>query len=486
MSNIKILPSYIYTAEKCKRSLYEFLKEFWGTINTSEFQDNWHVEYLCNEVQDVLERVIRGEEKEYDLIINVPPGTSKSTIVTRMASAWLWANDDSKTIISCTIDSKNASEFSSSTKDIIESEKFRLFYPHVKIRKDVSAKTFYQTENGGRRYSLTTRGSKTGKHADVIIDDDPMDYETAQSSDKAKQCIEGFKALQTRKKDKSKTPYILVMQRLSSTDTTAHALKSLPSVKHICLPAEDKHGNINPPELKDMYVDGLLDPKRLGRKILEDTKKGLLDDSSPISDIAFEIQFNQVSISAEGLMYPNVNVVTSLPKPETKSFSFSFTDVADTGEDYFCTWFGEVNNGKIYIYDAIYTQEDSKITNEKIKSKISLHNSMINKMEVNNQGSVYVTWLQQQGVNVSGFYSEGNKEEKIKAYSQFIGFVHFLEPYSQPYHTQEYASALAHIKKYPKQGKAEDRHDDAEDALSALLKYLYTNYKNLFTQSQKE
>ena len=158
-----------------------FVKEFWNTVNTNEYVQNWHVEYIADEVQKVLEKVIRNEEKEYDLIINVPPGTSKSTIVTRMASAWLWANDDSKTIISCTIDSKNASEFSSSTKDIIESEKYKLFYPHVKIRKDVSAKTFYQTENGGRRYSLTTRGSKTGKHADVIIDDAPMDYETAQS-----------------------------------------------------------------------------------------------------------------------------------------------------------------------------------------------------------------------------------------------------------------------------------------------------------------
>ena len=480
MINKNLLPSYVYTAERCKRSLFLFVKEFWNTVNTNEYVHNWHVEYIADEVQKVLEKVIRNEEKEYDLIINVPPGTSKSTIVTRMASAWLWANDDSKTIISCTIDSKNASEFSSSTKDIIESEKYKLFYPHVKIRKDVSAKTFYQTENGGRRYSLTTRGSKTGKHADVIIDDDPMDYETAQSPQESKQCIEGFKALQTRKKDKAKVPYILVMQRLSSKDTTVHALKSLTNVKHICLPAELKHNNVQPPELIKNYVNGLLDVNRLNRNILEDMKRGLLDESKPMSDIAFEIQFNQTSISEEGLMYPNINIVELLPNKESLSFNFSFTDVADTGEDYLCTWFGEINNGRIYIYDAIYTQESSNITNEKIKTKIALHQTMINKMETNNQGSVYVTWLKQQGVNIDGYYSSGNKEEKIKAFSQFVGYVYFLKPYSQPYHTQEYESAISHLKTYPKQGKAEDGHDDAEDALTAMLKYLYTNYPQLF------
>ncbi|HYD91925.1 MAG TPA: hypothetical protein VEA37_10620, partial [Flavobacterium sp.] len=181
-------------AELCKRSLFYFVKEFWNVINTNEYVHNWHIEYLCDEVQKVLTWVLNDEVKEYDLIVNIPPGTSKSTIITRMACAWLWANDDKKTIITNTIDSKNATEFSTSTRDIIQSEKYQLYFPHVKIRRDVSAKTFYQSANGGRRYSLTTRGSKTGKHADVIIDDDPMDYETANSPQEAKQCIEGFKA----------------------------------------------------------------------------------------------------------------------------------------------------------------------------------------------------------------------------------------------------------------------------------------------------
>lgn len=466
-------------AELCKRSLFYFVKEFWDVINTNEYVHNWHIEYLCDEVQKVLTWVLNDEVKEYDLIVNIPPGTSKSTIITRMACAWLWANDDKKTIITNTIDSKNATEFSTSTRDIIQSEKYQLYFPHVKIRRDVSAKTFYQSANGGRRYSLTTRGSKTGKHADVLIDDDPMDYETANSPQEAKQCIEGFKALQTRKKDKAKVPYILVMQRLSSNDTTAHALKSLDKVKHICLPAQDIHNNINPPELKEKYVDGLLDPVRLSRAILESQRKGLSDDSKPISDIAYNIQFNQVSQAVEGLLYPKLNFVPNLPENRNEVIRMSFTDVADTGADYFATWFVEINMGKIYLFDAIYTQEGSQTTSGKIKAKIEQHGCFINKMETNNQGSVYITYLQSMGVDISGYTNTGNKEARITAFAQFMPFLHFVEP--NEYSSPEYVQAIKHLQSFPKQGKAEDGHDDAEDAITEVIRYIYTNYRYLFT-----
>lgn len=468
-------------SEECKRSLFEFLIEFWDIVIQNECVLNWHIEFLCNEIQTVLQWVINDEPKLYDLIINISPGTTKSTIISRVAPAWLWANDSSKTIIGCTIDGKNASEFATASRDIIESEKFKRFYPDVKIRRDVSAKTFYQSEKGGKRYSFTTRGSKTGKHADVLIDDDPMDYSAANSPDSAKRCIEGFKELQTRKKNKDKVPYILVMQRLSSRDTTVHALKALGKVRHICLPAENIYNNVKPKELEANYIDGLMDPVRLSKSTLEAEKKGLNDDSMPISDIAFNIQYNQITQSTQGLLYEGVKVVQPIAQLG-EGIRFSFTDVADTGEDYFATWFLEINEYGLFVIDAIYTQEGSGLTSKKLKIKTELHETSINKMEVNNQGSVYVTMMTDMGVNIDGYYSKGNKQERISAYSQFVSFIKFLEPGSMPYHTNEYATALAHIKNYPKQGKADDGHDDAEDSLTELLRYVYTNYRHYFQQ----
>jgi predicted phage terminase large subunit-like protein len=484
-------------AERCKRSLFYFVVEFWDTIVTDKYVHNWHIEYLCDEIQLVIDKYVLDrpphieKDKWYEgilddikknLVVNIPPGTSKTTVLSRMAQAWVWSNNSSKTWLSNTYDRNNATEFATKTRDIIQSDKFKLYFPEVSIRRDVSAKTFFQSTNGGMRYSFTSRGSKTGKHGDVLSDDDPMDYPTAQSPIEAKACIEeGFKALMTRKKNKAKCPYILIMQKLSTRDTAAHALKVLKGdVRHICLPAEDIYNNIEPESLREYYIDGLLDPLRLSRQILESQRKGLNDDSKPISEIAYNVQFNQAAETEEGLMYGKLNYVKHLPESREGIMRYSFTDVADTGADYLCTWFFEVNQGKIYVFDAVYTQEGSKVTPGKMKLKIDHHITHVNKMEVNNQGSVFVTVMQSLGVNVSGYYSSGNKEERISAYAQFIEFLYFVEPGTQPYHSQEYNQAIKHIAAYPKQGKAEDGHDDAEDALTEGIRYLYTNAKYLF------
>lgn len=481
-----------------KKNLFLFVKEFWSVIITDEYVHNWHIEFMCDEIQLVVDKYVLDREphikddKWYEgmthniqknLVFNIPPGTSKSTITSRILPAWIWANDSSKTVMTNTVSSSNANEFSSKSKDIIESELFKMYFPNVKIRRDVSAKTFYQTDKGGVRYSFSTNGSVTGKHASILIDDDRMDVGIADSPAERKRAINQFKAFQTRKKDKAKTPYILVEQRLSSKDTTAHCLNVFKEeCRHVCLPAENVYKNIEPKGIENFYIDGLLDPVRLSQAILKSTKMGLLDDSKPISDIAYNIQFNQASESAEGLLYGKLNFVPSLPENREGIIRYSFTDVADTGADYFATPFIEINKNKIYVFDAIYTQEGSGITSQKIKSKIEQHNSVVNKIEVNNQGSVFVTLLQSMGVNVSGYYSDGNKEQRISAWAQFISFIYFVEPNDNS--SQEYRQFIKHLQSYPKVGKHEDGHDDAEDAVTEMMRYIWANMRHLFTIQQ--
>lgn len=482
-------------ADQLKASLFEFTKEVWPIIVTDEYVHNWHIELLCDEIQLVVDKYVlnrpihiekdkwyvgQTENIQKNLLFNVPPGTSKSTITSRILPAWIWCVDNTKTVMNNTVSSSNANEFSSKSKDIIESAIYKSYFPEVKIRRDVSAKTFYQTEDGGTRFSYSTFGSVIGKHASILIDDDRMDIQIANSPADRKRAINQFKAYQTRKKDKSKTPYILVEQRLSNKDTTAHALSVFKDeCRHICLPAENVYKNVSPKGLEKHYIDDLLDPVRLSREILKSTKMGLIDETKPISDIDFNIQFNQASETAEGLLYGKLNMVPNLPDNREGIIRLSFTDVADTGADYFATPFAEVNKNKIYVFDAIYTQEGSGITSHKIKAKIETHQSIVNRIEVNNQGSVFVTLLQQMGVNVSGYYSDGNKEQRIAAWAQFMSFIYFVEPNENS--SQEYRQFIKHLQSYPAVGKHDDGHDDAEDAMTELMRYIWTNMRHLFT-----
>ena len=56
--------------EANNRSLYHFLKFFWSEISNDEFIPNWHIKYLCKELEMVAERVAKNLPKKYDLIID--------------------------------------------------------------------------------------------------------------------------------------------------------------------------------------------------------------------------------------------------------------------------------------------------------------------------------------------------------------------------------------------------------------------------------
>lgn len=56
-----------------RESLFDFVQEFWGTIINETPVWNWHIPYLCQELQAIAERVFKEQPKEYDLIVNIPP-----------------------------------------------------------------------------------------------------------------------------------------------------------------------------------------------------------------------------------------------------------------------------------------------------------------------------------------------------------------------------------------------------------------------------
>lgn len=260
-------------AALCRKSLKAFVREFWSTLEPAPLGWNWHMDVLCEEVQIVLERVINGQDKAYDLVINVPPGTSKSTIVTRMAPVWAWTRMPHFRTIAVSHAQPLAYVHARKSRQIVESEKFQQMFPEVgELREDQNAKGNYENSKSGMRLSSGMRGV-VGHHGHAVIIDDPLDPKATRSEAEmtaAKEWIGG--TLSTRLVDKDKTPTIMIMQRLHVEDPSAWMLAGSTvdsPVRHICLPGELKEGvNVQPPYLRHRYIDGLLDPIRLSRKWL--------------------------------------------------------------------------------------------------------------------------------------------------------------------------------------------------------------------------
>jgi predicted phage terminase large subunit-like protein len=76
------IDGYILALEherKCCRQYRNFFRCAWNYIEPeTPLQENWHYDYLCDELQTQAERIDAGKKKEYDLIINIPPRSLKA------------------------------------------------------------------------------------------------------------------------------------------------------------------------------------------------------------------------------------------------------------------------------------------------------------------------------------------------------------------------------------------------------------------------
>lgn len=263
-------------AELCRRSFFRFVQEFWGEIIPEKPVWNWHIPYLCDELQTLALRVVRREPKLYDLVINIPPGSTKSTLATVMFPVWCWTIDDSLRFITASYSIDLSLEHAEYSRDIIRSDKFKRLFPEIEIKKDKDLKTNYKTSGKGQRYSTSVGGTVTGIHSHITTVDDPLNPKQAASPVSLKTANEFIgKTLSSRKVDKAITPIVLIMQRLHENDPTGVWLsKKADRIKHICLPAEESD-RVQPEELREKYVDGLLDPVRITRDNIEEAKVDL-------------------------------------------------------------------------------------------------------------------------------------------------------------------------------------------------------------------
>jgi len=263
----------------CQLSFWRFVQDFWLEVPGAQPPHwNWHMKYIADELQDVAERVFKNETKKHDLLINVSPGTSKSSLVSILFPPWTWTRMPRARHISASHTDTLVLDLATKSRTVVKGELYQKLFPEIKLREDVTAKGYYANTLGGDRFSCTVGGvSPMGMHAHFLTLDDPTDPQKVLSQ--AELATAGRFApdvLFTRKVDKNVSVFIGVMQRLRVGDPSDVLLQQARQegsdpIRHICLPAE-LADNVSPPELKEKYVDGLMDPVRLSHKALRPFK----------------------------------------------------------------------------------------------------------------------------------------------------------------------------------------------------------------------
>ena len=347
----------------CRESFYEFVLEMWDTVVTAKFKNNWHIKYLCDEVQIVTERMMRGEPLKYNLAINISPGESKSSLISILLPSWTWTRKPDAGIIGSSHGYNLALEMNRQTRTVIRSDKYKKYFSEIKIMDDQNAKGYFRNTAGGIRVCVGVDGDITGWHGDLLLVDDPIDPKGARSeAEIASANIFLKEVLSTRKKEKAVTPIIMIMQRLSEDDCTGMMLNKwdIP-VKHICIPAEITD-DIKPPELIKNYVNGLMDPLRLSQKVLDEQKLS--------GEFFYAGQFLQSPIPLGGAMFhvERINIEKAAPVRDIKIVRYwDKAGTKDGGAYSVGVKMGRDKEQRIWILDVVRGQWDSGTREKHIK-----------------------------------------------------------------------------------------------------------------------
>ncbi|HMH09693.1 MAG TPA: hypothetical protein VK553_03220 [Candidatus Nitrosopolaris rasttigaisensis] len=273
IQKIERVPSYDEVmSELCRRSFYEFYKEFWSEISSDALVDNWHIKYLCDELQEVGIRLAKGMKKEKDYIINLPTGgTTKSSIISIAFPCFLWVIKPQLRIACAAYNATLSLDLATKSRNILQSPKFKSFYPEIRIKEDQNNKSNFANTNGGVRISTSQGAAGLGLHFDALICGDIQNVEEAYSEIGRTAVNEWYSMTFSTRKTSEKTVTIICQQRLHPKDFTSYCLSTGKEYKQIVIPGE-LNNQLQPKELEKFYVNGLMDVNRLNPDKLKELR----------------------------------------------------------------------------------------------------------------------------------------------------------------------------------------------------------------------
>jgi len=353
------------------------------------------------------------------------------------------------------------------SRDILKSEKFIDFWGDIiQFKKDEDGKTAYSNTSGGSRRIATVGGNITGFHAHVIVVDDALNPKGARSEVELKNANKWIDdTLSTRKVDKRVTLTIHIQQRLAEDDTTGHLLEKNDNIYHICLPGEITDlDNVNPPELKDNYVNDLLDINRLDKYILRNTRIEL-------GDSGYGNQVLQYPAAAEGNIFKReywTKFYSELPKIKKIQIVQSWDTALKKEQmnDFWCctTWW-EFEHG-YYLYDFLMEKMTAVEGKEEIILQNSKHRPHFVLIEDSSASSVIIQQLEvETKIPILPISVHRDKIVRAKDSTPTIQAGNVYLPNNKPWT----ANLMKRLAIFP-----DGKHDDDVDSITQFLNWVRT------------
>jgi predicted phage terminase large subunit-like protein len=173
-------------------SLAGFLRYMWPELEPSRpLLWGRHHDVVCWMIEQLLYGYVEGRE----LIINIPPRHSKSTIVGVAMLAWAWLRAPHLQMMGISADDDVAGRDADKMRALVKTDRYKALVKFAQeffgpladqtpwgVSPSQDQKTNFETTRGGRRQGLSVGAKITGKGCDILVVDDPIDAKDVEKS----------------------------------------------------------------------------------------------------------------------------------------------------------------------------------------------------------------------------------------------------------------------------------------------------------------
>lgn len=450
----------------CARSLAYFVKRAWPQIIPDRLVWNWHMDAIC----DHLQAMATGGIPSNRLLINVPPGMSKSTLVGIMYSAWLWGpkGEPWHRYVGVAHEQGLAVRDNRLTRELINSAWFQRLWP-ITMQSDQNEKLFFENSHHGFRQACAM-ASITGRRGHTIGIDDPLSVEKAHSDVERNKAIRIMaETIPLRLVNPETSAIIMVMQRLHEKDPAGYVLAEGLGYEHLCLPMEFD------PARKSVTCLGIADPRTDAGELLFPARfpQSVIDrDKKALGAYGWAGQMQQLPAPRGGAIFKD-EWWRPYFSPPLMEYRAIYVDTAQkTGQDndysVLQAW-GKTKEGKAYLLDQIRGKWEAPELLVHARAFFAKHKPgpvplRAIKIEDKVSGTGLIQTLRREGIPVMGIQRTRDKISRAHDVAPHIESGNVYVPQDAPW----LSDFLAEASTFP-YGSNDDQMDPMMDAIADML-----------------
>lgn len=483
-----------------KKSLYDFVKDFWSEADPSKFVDGKLVQlyseifqYMCRgwvgyeEPTVILPQMeedstfIDIREDKHNIDINVPPRHSKSMVFNVLGPVWLWINSPVK-VVSISHTEGLAKKMNEKRQKIINSERFKDLFNYIILTQNSA--TSLIDSRGGELYSQN-RNAMTGYGGDIIINDDLTNARTAKRDKEEMANAWSYyqDTMPSRINDINNCIIMNIQQRLAPNDISGHIKEnSILSNEYIflTLPARfEQTTYIVCPISGDVLCwkkGEYLWPERFGD--YESIR-------AQVGENTWETQYLQKPVASDATVIKD-NMICEIDEKEAPSIDYAemiysshdFPVKDKETSDNLGSVVGYKVDGTLYIIDALEKKMAFVKSINYVKAIEEIYPGIIQVIEDKANGSPILQQLSEEISGLHGFQPGSNsKTQRLESASLYMKSIKFVKTeFNKITNTYELSKEMKNLKhqllSFPFL-----EHDDVVDAFSMLVLFVFMDKK---------